>query len=95
VLAAEHAWLAPLAPEGASAIVYKDTAHAPELAVRQGIRSLDLAGAGIVDRVVPETGDLCRDLGRAVRDELRLVTEQDDAARTARRSRRYRRLGHG
>ena len=32
VLAAEHAWLAPLAPEGASAIMYRDTAHAPEMA---------------------------------------------------------------
>jgi len=95
VLAAEHAWLAPLAPEGASAIVYKDTAHAPELAARQGIRAVDLAGDGIVDRVIAETGPACRDLGRAVRDELRLVTAQDDAARTARRLRRYRRLGLG
>ena len=46
VLAAQHAWLSPLAPEGASVIVYKDTAHAPELADRQGIRSADLAAAG-------------------------------------------------
>ena len=28
VLAAQHAWLSPLAPEGASVIVYQDTAHA-------------------------------------------------------------------
>ena len=28
VLAAQHAWLSPLAPEGASVIVYKDAAHA-------------------------------------------------------------------
>ena len=31
-LAAQHAWLAPLAPEGASAIVYRDNRHAAELA---------------------------------------------------------------
>ena len=55
VLAAQHAWLSPLAPEGASMIVYKDTAHAPELAARQGIRSADLAAAGIVDHIVAET----------------------------------------
>jgi acetyl-CoA carboxylase carboxyl transferase beta subunit len=67
VLAAQHGWLAPLAPEGASAIVYKGTAHAPELAERQGIRSADLLANGIVDRVIPETGDLCHDLGRAAR----------------------------
>ena len=93
VLAAEHAWLAPLAPEGASAIVYKDTAYAPELAARQGIRSVDLASDGIVDRVIAETSDLCRDLGLALHDELRLVTRQDTSARMARRLRRYRRLG--
>jgi acetyl-CoA carboxylase carboxyl transferase subunit beta len=93
VLAAEHAWLAPLAPEGASAIVYKDTARAPELAARQGIRSADLARDGIADRVIAETGDLCRDLGGALHDEIRFVTRQDDAARMARRLQRYRRLG--
>jgi acetyl-CoA carboxylase carboxyl transferase subunit beta len=93
VLAAQHAWLAPLAPEGASAIIYEDTGHAPELAARQGIRSADLARDGIVDRVIAETGDLCGALGRALHDELRLVTREDDAARMARRLRRYRRLG--
>jgi acetyl-CoA carboxylase carboxyl transferase subunit beta len=53
-LAAEHAWLAPLAPEGASAIVYRDSDHAAELAARQGIRATDLAALGIVDGVIPE-----------------------------------------
>ena len=52
VLAAQRAWLSPLAPEGASVIVYKDTAHAPELADHQGIRPADLAAAGIVDHIV-------------------------------------------
>ncbi len=93
VLAAQHAWLAPLAPEGASAIVYKDTAHAAELAGRQGIRSVDLAGLGVVDRVVAETADLCLDLGRALHEELSSLAAQDDAARLADRLRRYRRLG--
>jgi Carboxyl transferase domain len=53
VLAAQHAWLAPLAPEGASAIIYRDTGHAPQLAARQRIRSADLAADGIVDQVIP------------------------------------------
>jgi acyl-CoA carboxylase subunit beta len=93
ILAAQHAWLAPLAPEGARAIVYKDTAHAPELAARQRIRSADLASDGIVDRVVPETDALCRDLGHAVHDEPRFLTRQDDAVRMTARLRRYRSLG--
>ena len=54
VLAALHGWLAPLPPEGASAIVYRDTDHAAELAAAQGIRSADLLRNGIVDAIVPE-----------------------------------------
>ena len=74
ILAAEHAWLAPLAPEGASAIVFRDTSHAPDLAARQGVRATDLAAQGIIDRVIPEppgdAGELCRGLGRAVHRAL-------------------------
>ena len=54
VLAALHGWLAPLPPEGASAIVFRDLDHAPELAAAQGIRSTDLLRNGIVDAIVPE-----------------------------------------
>ena len=57
VLAALHGWLAPLPPEGASAIVFRDTEHAPELAAAQGIRSADLLRSGIVDAIVPELPD--------------------------------------
>ena len=57
VLAALHGWLAPLPPEGASAIVYRDVEHAAELAAAQGIRSVDLLRDGIVDVVVPEHPD--------------------------------------
>jgi acetyl-CoA carboxylase carboxyl transferase subunit beta len=54
VIAAEHAWLSPLPPEGASAIVYHDTEHAPLLAERQKISCLDLLDENIVHVVVPE-----------------------------------------
>jgi acetyl-CoA carboxylase carboxyl transferase subunit beta len=54
VIAAEHAWLSPLPPEGASAIVYHDTDHAPFLAERQRISAFDLFDNGIVHAVVPE-----------------------------------------
>ena len=57
VLAALHGWLAPLPPEGASAIVFRDIDHAPELAAAQGIRSADLLRNGIVDAIVPEHPD--------------------------------------
>jgi acyl-CoA carboxylase subunit beta len=91
VLAAEHAWLAPLAPEGASVIVYKDATHAPELAALQGIRAPDLAANGIVDRVIAEeTGGFYPGLGRALRAELDHVATQDDGARMRDRLERYR-----
>jgi acyl-CoA carboxylase subunit beta len=95
VLAAEHGWLSPLAPEGASVIVHRDTAHAAELADRQGIRAADLAAAGVVDHVVAETGadQLVRDLGRLLRAELDALAATDDATRLTRRRRRYRGLG--
>ena len=54
VIAAEHAWLSPLPPEGASAIVYHDTDHAPLLAERQRTSAFDLFDDGIVHAVVPE-----------------------------------------
>ncbi|MEU1791209.1 carboxyl transferase domain-containing protein [Streptomyces sparsogenes] len=54
VLAARHAWLSPLPPEGASAILYRTTERAYEIADRQGVRSADLLAHGIVDRIVEE-----------------------------------------
>jgi acetyl-CoA carboxylase carboxyl transferase subunit beta len=54
VLAAQHAWLAPLPPEGAAAIMRGDPV---ELAAAQHIRATDLLAAGIVDRVIPERPD--------------------------------------
>ncbi|MCC5034267.1 acetyl-CoA carboxylase carboxyltransferase subunit alpha/beta [Streptomyces sp. WAC 00631] len=56
VLAAEHAWLSPLPPEGASAILHRTTERADEVAAQQGVRSADLLAHGIVDRVVAEPG---------------------------------------
>ncbi|HSZ40734.1 MAG TPA: carboxyl transferase domain-containing protein [Trebonia sp.] len=93
VIAAEHAWLAPLAPEGASAIVYKDTAHAADLAARQGILASSLATAGAVDRVVLEDGDFPRGLGPVLRAELASLASLGNETRVARRLRRYRDLG--
>jgi acyl-CoA carboxylase subunit beta len=97
VVAAEDAWLAPLAPEGASAIVYRDTAHAPELAARQRISSAGLAADGIVDCVIAnrpaDPGSFCRDIGHALHRALEELASQDDDTRLAGRLHRYRQLG--
>jgi acetyl-CoA carboxylase alpha subunit len=100
-LATEHAWLAPLAPEGASAIVYRDSDHAAELAARQGIRAIDLAALGIVDGVIPEPPAAAPGpgpgpgpgLSDALHRALADVTAQDEDARLAARAERYRHLG--
>jgi acyl-CoA carboxylase subunit beta len=100
VVAAQHAWLSPLPPEGASAIVHRDLAHAPELARAQGVRSLDLRSAGIVDRIVAERPDaadepeeFCARLSDVLRFELAALMQRDSATVTADRVARYRALG--
>ncbi|QNN54819.1 acetyl-CoA carboxyl transferase [Nocardioides mesophilus] len=100
VIAAQHGWLSPLPPEGASAIVHRDTAHAPEMAASQGVRSSDLLAAGIVDRIVPERPDaadepeeFCRRVGHVLREELAVLLGEDGPKRLAARLERYRRLG--
>ncbi|MDX6252637.1 MAG: acyl-CoA carboxylase subunit beta [Kribbellaceae bacterium] len=57
VIAAEHAWLAPLPPEGASAILYGDVTHAAELASAQRITASALRETGTVHHIVPERDD--------------------------------------
>jgi acyl-CoA carboxylase subunit beta len=100
VLAAQHGWLSPLPPEGASAIVHRTTERAAEMAESQGVRSLDLLRAGIVDRVVPESPDaadepeeFCRRVGEALRQELAALLAQPHDQRLDHRQQRYRSLG--
>ncbi|MET8183005.1 carboxyl transferase domain-containing protein [Streptomyces sp. NPDC005336] len=98
VVAARHAWLSPLPPEGASAILYRTTERAYEVADRQGVRSADLLAQGIVDRVVEEgeedaAEDFLGRLGRLLGAELATLRAQDQDERLAARRARHRRTG--
>ncbi|MHA0288987.1 carboxyl transferase domain-containing protein [Mycobacterium sp. C3-094] len=100
VIAALHGWLAPLPPEGASAIVYRDVDHAPELAAAQGIRSTDLLRSGIVDAIVPEHHDAADEprafisrLSDTIAAELHALRTAPAEQRLAARIERYRRIG--
>lgn len=100
VICAQHSWLSPLPPEGASAILYRDTVHAPELAATQRVRSLDLLADGIVDRIVAEHPDaadepeaFCARMSQTIQHELATLIRQDPAERLQARLARYRRLG--
>ncbi|HEX4189601.1 MAG TPA: carboxyl transferase domain-containing protein [Marmoricola sp.] len=96
VIAAQHAWLSPLPPEGASAIVHRDTEHAPEMARSQRIRALDLQAAGVVDRVIAEHPDaaeeaeaFCKRLGSVLEHELSRLFHADTADLVAVRADRF------
>jgi acetyl-CoA carboxylase carboxyl transferase subunit beta len=100
ILAAQHGWLSPLPPEGASAILYRDTSHAAVMAERQGVRSADLLADGIVDAVIPEYPDaadepeqFCRRVGAAIAHELAALGNIDAATRLGERERRFERIG--
>ena len=100
VLASQHAWLAPLPPEGASAIMHRTPEHAPAMAAAQGVRAAELLAHGIVDQIVPEPEDPARDrdafclgLGEALRAALLTVMAIPRRERRVQRAARYRGLG--
>ena len=91
VVAAERAWLSPIAPEGASIILHRTPDRAPEVAAAQAIASTDLRRLGIVDAVVPDNdADAAARLAAVVGQELRALAEQDTEERLEARRQRYR-----
>ena len=100
VIAAQHSWLSPLPPEGASAILFRDTGRAAEIAAAQRVRSLDLLKDGIIDRIVSERPDaadepeeFCARVAQVLRHELGRLMQSDPAGRLSSRLARYRALG--
>jgi acetyl-CoA carboxylase carboxyl transferase subunit beta len=97
VIAARHAWLSPLPPEGASAIVHGgDPSFAAEMAAAQQVRAVDLRRRGIVDRLVAEHDDAAdepaafsRRMGRVLAQEMAVLAGRPAGQRLARRSGRY------
>jgi acyl-CoA carboxylase subunit beta len=99
VIAAQHGWLSPLPPEGASAILFRSASQAAQMARSQQVRSLDLLASGIVDRVVPESPDaadepaeFCLRLGAVLELELMQLLAEPTQDLLRRRLVRYRRL---
>ena len=94
---AEHGWIAPLPPEGASAIVHRTGERAPEMAQLHRIRSVDLRATGVVDEIVAEQpqageepGDFCRRIAAATAAHLRELLAMPQAERLQARHQRYR-----
>jgi acyl-CoA carboxylase subunit beta len=100
VVAAQHAWLSPLPPEGASAVLYRTTERAVEVAERQGVGVAALRAHRIVDRVIPERPDAADEgeaflqrVGAVLEAELGTLLRSEPSARYRERRRRYRALG--
>ena len=96
VVACEHAWLAPIAPEGASEILHRTTDKAPELASAQAIASTDLRRLGIVDVVVPdrpepgeEGATFAARVAATAAAEIGALSTQDPDARAKARAQRW------
>jgi acetyl-CoA carboxylase carboxyl transferase subunit beta len=85
VIAAGNAWLAPLPPEGASAILYGRGDRAQEAAARQRVTAADLLADGTVHAIVPErvpAHDEPVTFARRIADEcVRQIYQQHPAGR--------------
>ena len=99
-IAAQHAWLSPLPPEGASAIVHRTTDFAPAMSEAQGVNVASLFAGGLVDHIVDERGDaaqegraFCQRVGQAIEYELATLTGTGITELLARRLTKYRNLG--
>jgi acetyl-CoA carboxylase carboxyl transferase subunit beta len=100
VVAAQHAWLSPLPPEGASAIIHRTTERADEIAEQQNIRAVDLRAQGLVDRIVAERPDAADNpdgflhrMGTILESELVALLRRDPRERLAARRHRHRHIG--
>jgi acyl-CoA carboxylase subunit beta len=99
-IAAQHAWLSPLPPEGASAIVHRSTEFAPAMSQAQGVNVASLHAHGLVEHIVDERGDaslepkaFCQRLGQAIEYELASLSSAGISALLPRRLEKYRNLG--
>jgi acyl-CoA carboxylase subunit beta len=98
IIATANSWLAPLPPEGASAIVHGTTGRAADMARRQRIAAHELLSDGIVDEVTAEDAQagpvrFCHDAAGAVAASLAALTRSDPERLLAERTGRYCRIG--
>jgi len=98
-IAAAHAWLTPLPPEGASVILHGTPDRAAEVSDRQAIRAHDLFRLGVVDVLVDEKPDAASEPGpfltrvtEAIAGQLQTLAAEPPGRRLARRRRRWRAL---
>jgi acetyl-CoA carboxylase alpha subunit len=99
-IAAQHAWLSPLPPEGASAIVHRNTDFAPAMSETQGVNVASLHANGLVEHIVDERPDaahepkaFCQRMGQAIEYELATLSSAGIDELLPQRLAKYRSLG--
>lgn len=99
-IAAQHAWLSPLPPEGASAIVHRSTNFAPDMSAAQGVHVASLYANGLVDHIVDERADaaqeakaFCARMAAAIEYELSTLSGMPIEQLLLTRVDKYRELG--
>jgi len=53
----QNAWYSVISPESCAAIIYRDSARAPEAAAALKITAPDLLNLGLIDGIIPEPGE--------------------------------------
>jgi acetyl-CoA carboxylase carboxyl transferase subunit alpha len=101
ILMLEHAIFTVASPEAAAAILWRDSAKAPEAAQNMRITAQDLKECGLVDEIVPEPlGAAHRDpaaaaqsVGQALRRTVQELEEMPLETLLENRYRKYRDIG--
>jgi acetyl-CoA carboxylase alpha subunit len=101
IIMMENAILSPISPEGAAALLYRDTSRANEVAESLRLTASDCMELGIVDGVVPEPDDgahadpaaAARHLERALLHNLSLLEQQKIKQLLKDRYKKFRRMG--
>jgi acetyl-CoA carboxylase alpha subunit len=99
VIAAENSWLSALSPEGASALRYRTSTRAADIAASMDISAHALLRDGIADEVISEETDAAtrpalflHSLGSAIETGLCNLLAQEATQRNMHRTRRYQAL---
>jgi acetyl-CoA carboxylase carboxyl transferase subunit alpha len=98
----EHAVYSVITPEGCAAILWRDSARAPEAAAAMRITASDLVAFGLVDEVVPEPAGgaqsepeaVFRTLDAVIDAQLRELRALPADTLVAARYDKFRRMGH-
>ncbi len=101
VLMLEHSWYSVISPEGCAAILWRDSAKAPEAAEALKPTAEDLLALGIIDRIIPEPPggahndpeEAAKEVKAEVLTTLRVLKQKPVDQLLAERLEKYRRMG--